>query len=159
MAHRLIVSYIGARIAMDHPLTGVGWLRGAQPEFMAAPEYEREVRRFFPNVDPAFYPSRLPTHSHSAYLQTAADAGIPALLAFVGILVAALRAAFRAARRGRGDQALYAGIAGAMLVAVAFWLNSNPLFGGSLEVGLLSCAAGMSVALALDVGVQHEESR
>jgi O-antigen ligase len=159
VAHRLIVSYIGARIALDHPLTGVGWLRGSQPEFMAAPKYEREARRFFPNVDPAFYPSRLPTHSHSAYLQTAADAGIPALLAFVGILVAALGAAVRAASRARGDQALYGGIAGAMLAAVAFWLNSNPLFGGSLEVGLLSCAAGMSVALALDAGVGHEQSR
>jgi hypothetical protein len=136
VAHRLIVSYIGARIAMDHPLRGVGWLQSSQPQFMAAPEYEREARRFFPNVDPAFYPSRLPTHTHSAYLQTAADAGIPA-----------------------GDQALYGGIAGAMLAAVAFWLNSNPLFGGSLEVGLLSCAAGMSVALALDAGVGHEQSR
>ncbi len=73
-----------------------------------------------------------------------------ALVAFVSVLVAALCAAARAARRGRRDRRLYAAIAGAILVVVAFWLNSNPLFGGSLEVALLSCAAGMSVALALD---------
>jgi hypothetical protein len=154
LTHRLLVSYIGARIAADHPLTGVGWLRGSSQQFMAAPMYEREARDLFPAADPALYPSQFPTHSHSAYIQTAADAGIPALLAFILVIVGALGQAVRAGRRLDGDWQRCAGVVAAMIAAIAFWLNSTPLFGGSLEVGLLWCSVGMAAVLSRKVRYQ-----
>jgi hypothetical protein len=147
--HRLLVFYIGTRIVTDHPLTGVGWLEGGKPRYMAAPRYEKAARDVFPNIDPGLYPSRLPTNAHNAYLETTIDAGIAALVAFLAFLGTAISAALRATRALHGPERFYAGSAGAMLVAIAFWLNSSPLFGGSLEVGLLACAAGLAVGLAL----------
>jgi O-Antigen ligase len=144
VSHRILVSYIGARVAADHPLTGVGWLRGSSQEFMATPTYERDARSLFPAVDPNLYPSRFPTHSHGAYVQTAADAGVPALLALMATTLTALGWAVRCARRLAGYWRVYAGIVAAMLAAIAFWFNSTPLFGGSLEVGLFWCAVGMA---------------
>jgi hypothetical protein len=143
-SHRVLVSYIGLRIASDHPLTGVGWLRGSSKEFMANPTYERDARSLFPAVDPALYPSRFPTHSHGAYVQTAADAGLPALLALAVTALTAFARAVRYARRLAGYWHVYAGIVAAMLAAIAFWFNSTPLFGGSLEVGLFWTAVGMA---------------
>jgi O-Antigen ligase len=157
--HRLLLFYIGTQVVLDHPLTGVGWLQGGQSRYMAAPRYERAARDVFPNIDPGLYPSRVPTNAHNAYLETAADAGVPALLAFLAFLGAAITAAVRASRRLRGPERLYAGSSGAMLVAVAFWLNSSPLFGGSLEVGLLASAAGLAVGLALKLPDSTRVSR
>jgi O-antigen ligase len=116
---------------------------------MASPRYENAARDLFPNIDPRLYPSRFPANNHNAYLETAADAGVATFLAFLAFLSAGILAAVRAARGLQAPQRFYAGSAGAMLVAVAFWLNSSPLFGGSLEVGLLACAAGLAVGLAL----------
>jgi hypothetical protein len=147
--HRLLLFYIGMQVVMDHPLTGVGWLQGGTHHYMASPRYENAARDLFPNIDPRLYPSRFPANNHNAYLETAADAGVATFLAFLAFLSAGILAAVRAARGLQAPQRFYAGSAGAMLVAVAFWLNSSPLFGGSLEVGLLACAAGLAVGLAL----------
>jgi len=116
---------------------------------MAAPRYEKAASNVFPNIDPALYPSRFPANAHNAYLETAADAGVAALLAFLAFLGAAIWTAVRVTRSLQGPDRFYAGSAAAMLVAVSFWFNSSPLFGGSIEVGLLACAAGLAVGLAL----------
>ena len=147
LSHRVLVSYIGSRIAADHAFTGVGWQQGGSQRFMADPGYERAARRLFPAIDPDLYPSRFPTHSHSAYIQTAADAGIAALAAFVAMAIAALGRTLRATRRTTPEVRAYAGGIAAMVVTIAFWFNSTPFFGGSLEVGLFWCLVGMAASI------------
>jgi hypothetical protein len=147
-AHRLLLAYIGARIALDHLWRGVGWLESGRKNHIASPRYERAAAKLLPGVDPKVFPSHLLTHSHNAYLETAGDAGVPAALAFLAAFFSGLWLAIRSSRRLGGSDRIYAAAAGAMLLAVAFWLNSNPLFGGSLEMGLFWCAIGMSITFA-----------
>jgi O-antigen ligase len=116
---------------------------------MAAPRYEQAASNVFPNIDPSLYPSRFPANAHSAYLETAADAGVAALIAFIAFLGAATWTAVRATRSLDDPERFYAAGVAAILVAVSFWFNSSSLFGGSIEVGLLACAAGLAVGLAL----------
>jgi len=154
-AHRLLLAYIGARIVMDHPWTGVGWLESETRNVIASPRYERAARKVFPGADPNLYPSRARSQTHNAYLvtthnayiETAGDAGVLALLAFLATFFGGLWLAIRSSRRLAGSDRIYAATAGAMLLAVAFWLNSNPLY-GSLEMGLFWCAIGMVIAFA-----------
>ncbi len=129
------------RIMLDHPLAGTG-LGTFDAVF---PGYE---------LDPRFY-SRF---AHNFFLQTGAEAGVPALLAavaFFGLLAAGW---VKASRRAEGPQAmpvsLRAGLVAALmastlhnLVELDWYIPSiGTLF--ALEAGLVLGVAGQGLALS-----------
>lgn len=95
-AHRALLAYIGGRIFLDRPLTGVGW-NGSLEEWAYDPFLDDAHTRFPDEPEQAFPSPERPWGVQTLYLQTAADmgvAGIAALLALAGTAVAtALRGA------------------------------------------------------------------
>ena len=136
---RLALGYIGGRIFLDHPLTGVGW-QGSSEEPSYAP-YLDDARARFPDLPERALPS--PEHAwgvQNGYLQAAADMGVLGLAAFLAFLLVPLRAAWRA------------GAAGAvpilwLLVAMGVWIGLG-LVAGIPLVGLTWLGIGLSAAAA-----------
>jgi O-antigen ligase len=138
-SHRTVLSYIGVRIAADHPWAGTGWQGSALPEsFMP---YLADARARFPSVSEEALPS--PNHRwgvQNAYIQAAADMGIAGAIALLALLIGTVAVAYRRARRR---------VATAPLLALAWLLVS------SAELAALGLVSGVPVwALAwLAVGL------
>jgi O-antigen ligase len=136
---RFALGYIGGRIFLDHPLTGVGW-QGSSEEPSYAP-YLDDARARFPDLPERALPS--PGHAwgvQNAYVQAAADMGVLGLAAFLAFLLVPLRAAWRA------------GAAGAvpilwLLVAMGVWIGLG-LVAGIPLVGLTWLGIGLAAAAA-----------
>ena len=74
-AHRTLLAYIGGRIWLDRPITGVGWQ--ASSEEWAYGPFLDDARRRFPNEPEQAFPSPdRPWGIQLLYLQVAADLGI-----------------------------------------------------------------------------------
>jgi O-antigen ligase len=90
-AHRTLLAYIGGRIWLDRPLTGVGWQ--ASSEEWAYGPFLADARARFPNEPEQAFPAPdRPWGIQLLYLQVAADlgvAGVAALLALAGTGIAA----------------------------------------------------------------------
>jgi O-antigen ligase len=96
-AHRTLLAYIGVRIFLDHPLTGVGW-NGSFYEFAYAPQLD-DARRRFPNLpDQAFPAPEHPWGVQNLYIQTGADLGLPGLATLLALAASAFAAGIRGAR-------------------------------------------------------------
>jgi hypothetical protein len=97
-AHRTLLAYIGLRIWLDQPITGVGF-QGSYDEFAWGPQLAAAHRRFPDEPEQAF-PSTAPDRQwgvQNLYVETLADLGvigIAVLAAFFGAaLVVGLRGA------------------------------------------------------------------
>jgi hypothetical protein len=94
---RALLAYIGAKIWLDHPLTGVGWLASSE-EWAYGPHLD-DARRRFPDQPEAAFPS--PEHPwgvQTLYVQVVADLGVLGLLALVALAAVAVAAGVRGAR-------------------------------------------------------------
>jgi O-antigen ligase len=94
---RALLAYIGARIWLEHPLTGVGWLASSE-EWAYGPHLD-DARRRFPDQPEAAFPS--PEHPwgvQTLYIQVLADLGILGLVALVALAGVAIAAGVRGAR-------------------------------------------------------------
>jgi O-antigen ligase len=140
-AHRTVLAYIGVRIFLDHPVLGVGW-QGSALESSYEP-YLDDARRRYPSVSAESLPSaEHPWGVQNAYIQAAADLGVPGLLAFVALFAAGVWTAL--AGYGRGPpQALVALL---WLVVAAAELTALGLFAGVPIDALLWLALGLAVA-------------
>jgi O-antigen ligase len=96
-AHRTLLAYIGGRIWLDHPITGVGWQASSQ-EWAYAPHLDDARRRFPDEPDEAFPSPEHPWGVQTLYLQVLADAGLIGFAALVTLFVVAASAAVRGAR-------------------------------------------------------------
>ena len=88
-AQRTVLAYIGFRIFLGHPLSGVGW-QGSTDEFAYGP-YLDDARRRYPDEPPAAFPS--PEHPwgvQNAYIQALSDLGVLGLALWLAIFGAAL---------------------------------------------------------------------
>jgi len=142
---RVLLAYIGGRIFLAHPATGVGW-EGSSDEFAYAPFLSAARRRF--SQPPVAFPS--PAHPwgvQNAYVQALADLGVLGLLAF---LWATAWPAVAALRRGLG----LTRVVGAALVVLALGVwNGYGLVAGIPLDALTWLAVGValaSVALAAE---------
>ena len=115
-AQRTLLAYIGGRIWLDHPLTGVGWQ--ASSEQWAYEPYLADARVRFPDEPEEALPSpERPWGIQTLYLQVAADLGLAGVVALVGLFAAGVAAAVRELR---DSPAALAGLA-FVLVAAGVW--------------------------------------
>ncbi len=144
---RTLLAYIGLRIFLDHPLTGVGWQGSGEPESFQP--YLADARRRFPDTPPIAFPSaEHPWGVQNAYLQALADMGVMGLLALAGAAGAALALGLRAARRAPPALAVIAlAASGWLVVALGTW-NGVGLVAGIPLLALTSIAVGASAACA-----------
>jgi O-antigen ligase/polysaccharide polymerase Wzy-like membrane protein len=97
-AHRTLLAYIGFRIWLDHPVTGVGWQASNEP--WASAPYLDDARRRFPDEPAEAFPSAERRWGvQTLYLQVLADLGLVGFAALATLFGAAVVAGVRGARR------------------------------------------------------------
>ena len=141
-AQRTLLGYIGVRIFLDHPITGVGW-QASSEDFAYAPYLDAAHRRF-PEEPAEAFPS--PKHRwgvQNAYLQALADLGVVGFGAFLATFATALVTGLR---RSRAAPIALAGVAW-LLVAAGVWAGLGLVAGIPLAaltwMGFgLACARG-----------------
>jgi hypothetical protein len=138
-SHRLIHTYIGGRIFLDHPLLGTGWHGLLPPEEFA--RYVPDARErfpdqpfhYFPPTDEGFIPQQ--TYDQILFELGLVGAGLFALLAAVAVARSALAARRRPGARGYVPAAWLGALAGALAGAA--------LFGGSPLTAMLWLTLGL----------------
>jgi O-antigen ligase len=114
-AHRTLLAYIGGRIWLDRPITGVGWQ--ASSEHWAYGPFLSDAHARFPDEPAQAFPS--PDHPWGIqllYLQVAADLGIAGIATLLALAAAAIAAGVRNLRAspnallGLGWLAIAAGV-------------------------------------------------
>lgn len=134
---RALLAYIGGRIFLAHPLTGVGW-EGSSDAFAYRP-YLADARRRFSQPPEAFPSPQHPWGVQNAYVQSLADLGVLGLLAFLAATaVPAVRAFLRRSRAAVGGAAVVA-------VALGVW-NGFGLVAGIPLDALTWLGVGVCVA-------------
>lgn len=134
---RALLAYIGARIWLDHPVTGVGWL-ASDEEWAYGPHLE-DARRRFPDQPAAAFPS--PEHPwgvQNLYVQVLADLGLVGFGALVALFAAAVTVGVRGARASPVP-----------LVGLAWLLVAAGVWGGLGIVSGIPVAALTWIALGL----------
>ena len=145
---RALLVYIGWRIFLDHPGAGAGW-QASEKEPTTYQPYLADAHREFPDAPAIAFPS--PAHPwgiQNAYVQALADLGVIGLVLFLGVFVAGLWTAGRAALRAPPETAALATVAGAwLLVAMGVWSALGLVAGIPLD-GLTWLALGLAAATA-----------
>ena len=152
-SQRTVLSYIGLRIFLDHPLTGVGWQGSELPQNFDP--YLADARRRFSDVAAEAFPSdkhRLGVQN--AYIQAAADLGLVGLLAALLAVGSGFWRCASTAFRGRTDGPLALAASLAIIVVAAEWAALG-LVPGVPATALLWLTLGAAVALP-GVGVVAE---
>jgi O-antigen ligase len=127
-AHRTLLAYIGGRIWLDRPITGVGWQ--ASSEQWAYGPFLDDARRRFPNEPEQAFPAPdRPWGIQLLYLQVAADLGIAGVVLLVGFAGAAIAAGVRNLRTAAGA---LVGL-GWLAVAIGVWAGIGLVSGLPLD--------------------------
>jgi O-antigen ligase len=152
-SQRTVLSYIGLRIFLDHPVTGVGW-QGSELFSNVAP-YLGDVRRRFPDVtDKALPSAEHPWGVQNAYVQAAADMGVAGFVLIVWLALAAVvRPARATLSRGRAASLALAVTIGA--IVCAFEWAALGLVAGGPATAFIWFTIGSAVA----VGSREPEQR
>jgi O-antigen ligase len=141
-SHRLVYTYIGGRIFLDHPLLGTGWHGLLPPEEFA--RYVPDARRRFPDQPSNYFP---PTDEgyipQQTYDQVLFELGLVGAALFVVLAGLAIWRAAVAARRRPGEHAY---LPSAWLAALAGALAGAALFGGSPLTAMLWLTLGFVAA-------------
>jgi O-antigen ligase len=133
-AHRTLLAYIGGRIWLDRPVTGVGWQ--ASSEEWAYGPFLADARERFPNEPDQAFPS--PDHPWGIqllYLQVAADLGLAGIALLLGLAAAGVSAGIRGLR---SSPAALAGL-GWLCVVAGVWTGIGLVSG--LPLGALTWIA------------------
>ena len=137
-AQRTLLGYVGLRIFLDHPLTGVGW-NGSSDEFAFGPVLPAAHARFPDEPAEAFPSPEHPWGVQNLYIQTLADLGV---FGFGLLLLLAGTAVVAAVRRPGELQRV--GLAWVLVVA-GVWLGLGLVAGIPLLaltwIGLGLCGA------------------
>ena len=140
-SHRAVLAYIGVRVFLDHPLLGVGWQASAL-ESSYGP-YLDDARRRYPDVSEESLPSpQHPWGVQNAFVQAAADLGLPGLLALLGLIGSGVWVAADGYRRGPPTNLVPL----LWLVVAAAELAALGLYAGAPTDALLWLALGLAVA-------------
>jgi hypothetical protein len=96
-AHRTLLAYIGGRIWLDRPITGVGW-QASSEEWAYGPFLDAARARFPDEPDQAFPSPEHPWGVQLLYLQVAADLGIAGIVVLLGLAAAGIATGIRGIR-------------------------------------------------------------
>ena len=127
-AHRTLLAYIGGRIWLDRPVTGVGW-QASSEEWAYGPFLDDARARFPSEPDQAFPSPEHPWGIQVLYLQVAADLGVVGIALLVGLAAAAVATGIRGLR---SSPASLVGL-GWLCVAVGVWTGIGLVAGLPLE--------------------------
>ncbi len=127
-AHRTLLAYIGGRIWLDRPVTGVGW-QASSEEWAYGPFLDDARARFPSEPDQAFPSAEHPWGIQMLYLQVAADLGVVGIALLVGLAAAAVATGIRGLR---SSPASLVGL-GWLCVAVGVWTGIGLVAGLPLE--------------------------
>lgn len=157
-SQRTVLAYIGLRIFLDHPLTGVGWQASELP--VNFEPHLDEARRRFPEVAEEALPSNEHRYGiQNAYVQAAADLGIGGLVVLLATLAAAfLRATIRGLRGAAAPGPLALGLATGILVCAVEWAALG-LVPGVPATALLWLFIGGAVALPREGDLPLDDER
>jgi O-antigen ligase len=148
-SQRTVLAYIGLRIAVDHPVVGVGWQRSSRPEVFEP--YVDDARRRFPDVvDLAFPAEGREWGVQNLYVQMLADAGAVGLVLLLLVGGSAFLLAWRAATRAPTPWAVGSGllVVCALLTLAGEWASLGIVAGIPLQAatclvfGLAAAGAG-----------------
>ena len=116
-AQRTVLGYIGLRIFLAHPVTGVGY-QGSNDVWAYGPELPAAHRRFPGQPEDAFPSPAHPWGIQNFYLETLADLGVIGGVALLGLFAASLRS-------GLGTRASAVAPVGVvwLLVAAGVWIG------------------------------------
>jgi O-antigen ligase len=130
-AHRTLLAYIGGRIWLDRPITGVGW-QASSEEWAYAPFLDDARARFPGEPDQAFPSPKHPWGIQLLYLQVAADLGLAGIVVLLALAAAGIAAGIRGVR---SSPAALCGL-GWLLVAAGVWTGIGLVSG--LPLGALT---------------------
>jgi hypothetical protein len=133
-AHRTLLAYIGGRIWLDNPVTGVGW-QASSEEWAYGPFLDDARARFPDEPEQAFPAPDRPWGIQLLYLQVAADLGIAGIVALVGLVATGITAGIRGIR---ASPVALVGL-GWLLVAAGVWAGIGLVSG--LPLGALTWLA------------------
>jgi O-antigen ligase len=127
-AHRTLLAYIGARIWLDRPVTGVGW-QASSEEWAYGPFLDDARARFPDEPDQAFPSPDHPWGIQLFYLQVAADLGIAGIVVLLALAAKGISTGIRGIR---SSPVALAGL-GWLLVAAGVWTGIGLVAGIPLE--------------------------
>lgn len=141
-SHRTLLSWIGWKIWTEHKLLGVGWQASGDP-FVFEPVLPAAHARF-PSLSPVDFPSvEHPWGVQNAWVQSAADLGVPGLLLWVALFAAAALVGLRgiAGHTGAGPLLGLVGIA----ALVWLWVGQGFIAGVPIDA-LTGIVFGLAAA-------------
>ena len=153
-AQRVLLSYIGVKIWLKHPVLGAGWQESHEPHSFL-PVLPSAHRRF--HNQPAYaFPSRQHEWGvQNGIVQTLADLGIVGFLLLAAAFAAAFRLLIRVARRGPPDDAREAlAVVGWLIVGIAVFTGTGLLPGLAVDAQLW---LGLGLAAALNHSLTRPE--
>ena len=133
-AHRTLLAYIGGRIWLDNPITGVGW-QASSEEWAYGPFLEDARARFPDEPEQAFPAPDRPWGIQMLYLQVAADLGIAGVVALLALAATGIAAGIRGIR---SSPVALVGL-GWLLVVTGVWAGIGLVAG--LPLGALTWLA------------------
>lgn len=143
-SQRSLLAYIGTRVFLAHPLTGVGW--HGTSEFENYGPYLDDARRRYPDEPALSFPSRThPWGVQNAYIQVAAELGIGGLALFLLLFAAGIGVAARAALRASRPVHAEAVPILWLLVTMGVWIGLG-LVAGIPVAALQWLALGLAAA-------------
>ncbi|MBM3678491.1 MAG: O-antigen ligase family protein [Actinobacteria bacterium] len=145
-SQRTVLLYIGGRIVLDNPIAGIGW-QGSAAERGYGP-YVADARARFPTVaDEAFPGQGRPWGIQNAYVQAAADLGLPGALLFLAVVLAPFALLLRPLRSAPAESAGAAvAVATIAFVVAGLWLALGLVAGIPLDA-VMWLALGLVAAL------------
>jgi hypothetical protein len=139
-AHRTLLAYIGGRIWLDRPITGVGW-QASSEEWAYGPFLDAARARFPDEPDQAFPSPEHPWGIQLLYLQVAADLGLAGIVVLLGLAAAGIATGIRGIH---SSPVALCGL-GWLLVAAGVWTGIGLVSG--LPLGALTWIAFGLVAV------------
>jgi len=127
-AHRTLLAYIGGRIWLERPVTGVGW-QASSEEWAYGPFLDDAHARFPDEPEEAFPSPDHPWGIQMLYLQVAADLGLAGIVLLLGLAASGVAAAIRGLR---SSPAALVGL-GWLCVVAGVWTGIGLVAGLPLE--------------------------
>jgi hypothetical protein len=141
-SQRLIYTYVGGRVFLDHPLVGTGWWGEVPPSEFA--RYVPAARRRFSDNPPRYFPPvDKPLIPQQTYDQVLYELGLVGGVLFLATIVSAGRAAAAGAARSAETRALDY-VPALWFAALIGALTGEALFGGSPLATLLWLTLGLA---------------